>query len=112
MTTATKLVIVAVLGLGCAAIARGIRRAGRAGARPGAGHDQRARDLSSAHGGAVRPAGVDDAVADAVPPGLSDVDPAPLAHVTEAMDPDANRVAHTAAAAQRARLPVRGKNLP
>jgi hypothetical protein len=48
-----------------------------------------------------------------VPPGISEVDPQPLTQVAaEAIDPEATRAAHEAAAEQRDRLPVPGENLP
>jgi hypothetical protein len=49
----------------------------------------------------------------AVPPGISHVDPEPLAQVSaEAVDRDATPAAHEDVIEQRERLPVPGKNLP
>lgn len=49
----------------------------------------------------------------AVPPGLSQVDPEPLAQVSaEAVDRDATRAAHQDIPEQRERLPVPGRNVP
>ena len=52
------------------------------------------------------------AAAIGMPQGISDVDPAPISQMTEAMDPVATKAAHQDIADQRERLPVPGKNLP
>lgn len=45
-------------------------------------------------------------------PGISDVDPAPLLQMGEAVDPDAIQAAHETIIEQRERLPVEGETLP
>lgn len=44
--------------------------------------------------------------------GISDVDPSGLVGMGEAIDPDANAEAHEAIDEQRARIPVRGRDVP
>jgi hypothetical protein len=44
--------------------------------------------------------------------GLADVDPVALTQMGEAIDPELTRAAHEEIPEQRARMPVRGKNVP
>ena len=44
--------------------------------------------------------------------GISDVDPQGLTQMGEAVDPEATEAAHESVGEQRARMPVRGRNIP
>jgi hypothetical protein len=110
MTTVSKLLwIGAAIGAGAMFVSRGAR--GRRG-RHGDTFDDDATSragLASEDLAMAEQRGADDVV---VPPALSQVDPEPLSHMAEAIDPDATTAAHQDIPEQRERLAVPGKNLP
>lgn len=57
-------------------------------------------------------AGADAVIVEAELVGISEVDPAGLTQMGEAIDPERTEAAHAEIPEQRERLPVRGKNVP
>jgi hypothetical protein len=100
MRTATKLLAIG-LAIGVVVVVARTRRQRRAGA------DQPTNDFQPAPLADASPG--DEVV---IPPGIAQVDPAPLTQIAgEGIEPESTQAAHEEIPERRERLPVHGKNL-